>query len=112
MTDLPELLYLFVDQPLLIALPLLGFVALALWSGSTTAWVSAVAWNLYLIYELGMKAGEFCSGTACLKRTPLYVVYPLLAILSLTALVQVYVHVRDRRRRQQLPATITGGLSP
>lgn len=112
MTDLPELLYLFVDQPLLIALPLLGFVALALWSGSTTAWLCAVAWNLYLIYELGMKAGEFCSGTACLKRTPLYVVYPLLAILSLTALVQVYVRVRDRRARQRVPSTIAGGLSP
>lgn len=112
MTDLPEFLYLFVNQPLLIALPLLGFVALALWSGSTTAWLCAVAWNLYLIYELGMKAGEFCSGTACLRRTPLYVVYPLLAILSLTALVQVYVHVRDRRSRQRLVSTVAGGLSP
>ena len=29
MTDVPEFLYLFVNQPLLIALPLLGFVALA-----------------------------------------------------------------------------------
>lgn len=112
MSDVPQFLYLFVNQPLLIALPLLGFGALALWSGSTTAWLAAAAWNLYLIYELGMKAGEFCDGTACLKRTPLYLAYPVLAILSLTALVQVYVHVRDRRRRQQLPATITGGLSP
>ncbi|HOM12739.1 MAG TPA: hypothetical protein PLB41_05415, partial [Rubrivivax sp.] len=86
--------------------------ALALWSGSTTAWLCAAAWNLYLIYELGMKAGELCSGTACLRRTPLYVVYPLLAILSLTALVQVYVHVRDRRARQRLGAAIAGGLSP
>jgi hypothetical protein len=112
MTDVPEFLYLFVNQPLLIALPLLGFVALALWSGSTTAGLAAAAWNLYLIYELGMKAGEFCDGTACLKRTPLYVVYPVLAILSLTALVQVYVHVRDRRRRQRLPLTMAGGLGP
>ncbi|HPO17764.1 MAG TPA: hypothetical protein PLO07_01095 [Rubrivivax sp.] len=112
MNDLPEFLYLFVNQPLLIAVPLLGFAALALWSGSTTAWLCAAAWNLYLIYELGMKAGELCSGTACLRRTPLYVVYPLLAILSLTALVQVYVHVRDRRARQRLGAAIAGGLSP
>ena len=112
MSDLPEFLYLFVNQPLLIAVPMLGFVALALWSGSTTAWLAAVAWNLYLIYELGMKAGAFCDGTACLKRTPLYVVYPLLAILTLTALVQVYVRVRDRRRQQHLPVTIAGGLGP
>lgn len=112
MNDLPEFLYLFVNQPLLIAVPMLGFVALALWSGSTTAWLAAVAWNLYLIYELGMRAGEFCDGTACLKRTPLYVVYPLLAILTLTALVQVYVRVRDRRRQQHLPVTMAGGLGP
>mgnify|MGYP001175227532 CR=1 FL=1 len=112
MSDVPQFLYLFVNQPLLIALPLLGFGALALWSGSTTAWLAAAAWNLYLIYELGMKAGEFCDGTACLKRTPLYLAYPVLAILSLTALVQVYVHVRDRRRRQRLPTTIAGGLGP
>ncbi|HMO49380.1 MAG TPA: hypothetical protein PKB14_25565 [Rubrivivax sp.] len=97
MVDVPDLLYLLVNHPLLIALPVLLFAALALWSGSITAWVAALAWNLYLIYELGMKAEEFCSGTACLKRTPLYVAYPFLAILSLVALVQVYVHLRDRR---------------
>jgi len=99
MADTPDFLYLLVNHPLLIALPILLFAALALWSGSVTAWVAAAAWNLYLIYELGMKAEEFCSGTDCLKRTPLYVAYPLLALVSLVAAVQVYVHVRDRRRR-------------
>jgi hypothetical protein len=97
MVDPFDFLYLLVNNPLLIAFPILLFAALALWSGSATAWVAAAAWNLYLIYELGMKAEEFCSGTACLKRTPLYVGYPLLAILSLVAVVQVYVHIRDRR---------------
>jgi hypothetical protein len=79
--------------------PIVLFAALALWSRSVTAWVATAGWTLYLIYELGMKAEEFCSGTACLKRTPLYVVYPLLAILSLVAMVQVYVHIRDRAQR-------------
>ncbi len=102
MVDLPDFLYLFVDRPLLIVLPIAAFAALALWSGSLTAWLAAAAWNLYLVYELGMKAGEFCEGSACLKRTPLYLVYPLLAILSLAAIVQVYVHLRDRRQRQRL----------
>jgi hypothetical protein len=37
-----------------------------------------------------------------LKRTPLYLVYPLLGILSLVALVQVYVHVREKSHRQSL----------
>lgn len=98
MDDVPKFLYFFVDHPLLIAIPIAVFVVLALWSRSATAWVAAAAWNLYLIYELGMRAEEFCTGTECLKRTPLYVVYPLLALLSLLAIVQVYVHLRDRRQ--------------
>lgn len=99
MVDLPEIFYLLVNYPMLIALPMVLFAALALWSRSITAWAAAVAWNLYLIYELGMKAEEFCTGTTCLKRTPLYAVYPLLGILSLVALVQVYVRIRDKSHR-------------
>jgi hypothetical protein len=102
MVDLPESFYLLVNYPSLIAIPIVLFAALALWSHSVTAWVATAAWNLYLIYELGMKAEEFCSGTACIKRTPLYVVYPLLGILSLVAVVQVYVHIRDKRDRGPL----------
>jgi len=49
-----------------------------------------------------MNAGVFCSGDGCLSRTPLYLVYPLLALLSLVALAQVYVHIRDRRYRERL----------
>jgi hypothetical protein len=99
MVDVPELFYLLVNYPTLIAVPIVLFAALALWSRSVTAWVATAGWTLYLIYELGMKAEEFCSGTACLKRTPLYVAYPLLAILSLVAVVQVYVRIRDRAQR-------------
>ena len=51
-----------------------------------------------------MKAEVFCSGDGCIKRTPLYVVYPLLGFLSLVALVQVYVRIRDKRHRQRLAA--------
>lgn len=102
MVDMPEFLYLLVNYPALIMVPIALFAALALWSRSVTAWVAAVAWNLYLIYELGMKAGEFCSANDCLKRTPLYVVYPLLALLSLLAIVQGYVHIRDRLQRERL----------
>lgn len=100
MVDLPESFYLLVNTPMLISIPIVSFAGLALWSHSVTAWVTAVAWNLYLIYELGMKAEEFCTGAACLKRTPLYAVYPLLGILSLVAIVQVYVRLRDKQRRQ------------
>jgi hypothetical protein len=102
MVDLPEFFYVLVNFPMLNAIPVVVFAALALWSRSMTAWLATAAWNLYLIYELGMKAEEFCTGAACLKRTPLYLVYPLLGILSLVALVQVYVHIREKSQRQSL----------
>jgi uncharacterized membrane protein YoaK (UPF0700 family) len=96
---MPEFLYLLVNHPALIAAPIIVFALLALWSRSRTAWVAAAAWVLYLVYELGMIAGVLCSGLGCIKRTPLYVVYPLLALLSLVALVQVYVRIRDKPHR-------------
>lgn len=105
MPDLPNFLYVLVDNPTLIVIPIILFAAFALWTHSRTAWVATVAWDLYLIYELGMKAGEFCGGNACLKRTPLYVVYPLLAVLSLLAMLQGYVRIRDKRQRERLAAT-------
>jgi len=105
MPELPEFFYLLVNYPTLIVVPIIFFAALALWSKSRTAWVATVAWNLYLIYELGMKAGEFCSGDACMKRTPLYFVYPLLAFLSVVALVLGYVHIRDKHYRKWLATT-------
>jgi len=98
---MPKFFYLFVDYPFLIAGPIAVFAGLALWSRSRTAWATAAAWALYLLYELGMHAGVLCSGDACDKRTPLYVAYPLLAFLSLIAMVQIYVHIRDRRLRER-----------
>jgi hypothetical protein len=102
MVDLPEFAYLLVNFPMLIGIPIVLFAALALWSRSVTACVAALAWNFYLIYELGMKAEVLCEGIACVKRTPLYVVYPLLIILSMVAVVQAYVHIRERPHRQRL----------
>ena len=102
---MPEFFYLLIDRPTLIAVPIVFFAALALWTRSRVAWVAAAAWVLYLIYELGMKAGEFCSGAACLKRSPLYVGYPVLALLSLVALVRGYVHIRDKRDRERQSRT-------
>jgi hypothetical protein len=99
---MPEFFYLFVDHPTLIVVPIVFFAALALWSRSRTAWLATVAWNAYLVYELGMKAGEFCTGDDCVRRTPLYFAYPLLAFLSMVALIQVYVRIREKRQREQL----------
>jgi hypothetical protein len=102
---MPEFFYLLVNYPVLIAVPIVFFAALALWSQSRTAWVTTAAWLLYLLYELGMHAGVLCSSDdACVKRFPLYFVYPLLAFLSLVAMVQGYVHIRDRRQRERREA--------
>ena len=38
-----------------------------------------------------------------MKRTPLYLAYPLLAFLSLAALVQIYVRIRNGSHRRRLP---------
>ena len=100
---MPEFFYVLINYPALIAAPIILFAALALWSRSRTAWVATAAWVAYLVYELGMGVGVFCSGDGCIKRSPLYVVYPLLAFLSIVALVQVYVHIRDKRHRERLP---------
>jgi hypothetical protein len=100
---MPEFVYLLINYPALIAAPIIFFGALALWSRSRTAWVATAAWVLYLGYEIGMNAGVFCSGDGCIKRSELYIVYPVLTFVSLVALVQVYVHVRDKRRRARPP---------
>ncbi len=102
---MPEFLYLLVNYPALIAIPIIFFGAVAFWSRSRTAWVATAAWAVYLVYEMGIYARVFCAGDACLRRSPLYFVYPLLAILSAVALVQAYVHVRDKRFRERRLAT-------
>lgn len=104
MPEMPQFIYLLIDYPVLIAVPISSFALLAIWSRARTAWVAMASWVAYLIYELGMDAGVLCSGDECMKRSPLYVVYPLLALLSFVALVRVYVHIRDRRHRERLRA--------
>jgi hypothetical protein len=103
---MPEIVYLLINYPALIAGPIVVFSALALWSRSRTAWIAAIAWVAYLGYEIGINAGVFCSGQGCIKRSELYVVYPLLIFVSLVALVQAYVHIRDKHRRLPRPPTL------
>ena len=100
MAAMSDLVYLLVNYPALIAIPVIVFATLAAWSRSRTAWVAAAAWLAYLVYESGVSVGVFCSGQGCVRRSELYVVYPLLTFVSLVALVQVYVHVRDKRRQR------------
>ena len=90
-----QLLYILIDYPAVIVLPIIVLAALALWSGSRTAWIVTGFWVLYLGYEFGIKYQVLC--TDCVRRTEMYVVYPLLALATGVAAVQVYVHLRQRR---------------
>ena len=84
----------------LVLVPAFALAAAALWLQSRTAWLAAALWALYFFFELGMQWS--CDGP-CSDRLDLLIVYPVLALVSLLALVQLYVHKRDRdlRRRQR-----------
>jgi hypothetical protein len=101
--NMPEFVYLLVNYPALIVVPIVVFAGFALWSSSRTAWIATAAWIAYLAYEIGMKTGAFCSGEGCIRRSELYFVYPVLTFVSLVALVQVYVHLRETRVRRPRP---------
>jgi len=90
--NMPEIFYILIEYPALIAVPILVLAALSLWSGSRTAWIVTGLWVLYLGYEIGMKYEILCID--CIRRTEMYVVYPLLALATAVAAVQIYVHAR------------------
>ena len=89
---MPQILYLLIDYPALIVVPIAALGALAAWSRSRTAWIVAGLWVLYFSYELGIKYQILCPD--CIRRSEMYVVYPLLGLATGIALVQVYVHLR------------------
>ncbi len=51
---MPQFLYILIDYPLLILLPILILAELSHRSGSRTAWVVTALWILYLGYEFGI----------------------------------------------------------
>jgi hypothetical protein len=89
-----QIVYILIDYPALILLPILVLAALSLWSGSRTAWVVTALWVLYLGYEVGIHFEVLCND--CVRRSEMYVVYPLLALATAAAAVQIYVHARSR----------------
>lgn len=77
---------LFIEWPLLALLP--GVVFLAVYRASRRGWAAAagVAWLLYTAYEMGMRLRWLCTGE-CNIRVDLLLIYPLLALLSVAAIV-------------------------
>ena len=89
-----QILYILIEYPLLILVPIVVLAALSLWSGSKTAWGVTALWALYFAYELGIKYEDLCDD--CVRRSEMYVVYPLLALATAVAAVQIYVRMRRR----------------
>jgi hypothetical protein len=96
---MPEIFYLLIEYPPLILAPIAALAALSAWSGSRTAWVVTGLWGLYLGYELGIQYEVLC--TDCIRRSEMYVVYPLLALATAVAAVQIYVNVHQRGSRRR-----------
>lgn len=74
---------IFIQNPLLAAVPGVILLGLGLRARRTTAIVGGVLWLLYALYETGMKQRWLCSGE-CNIRVDLLLIYPLL-LLSLVA---------------------------
>jgi hypothetical protein len=90
---MPQWVYILIEYPLLIVIPVIVLAALSVWSGSRTAWVVTGLWVLYLGYEYGIKYEILCAD--CIRRSEMYIVYPLLALATGVAAVQIYVHRRE-----------------
>jgi hypothetical protein len=77
---------LFIEWPLLAIVP--GVVFLGVYRASRRRWAAAagIAWLLYAAYEMGMRLRWLCTGE-CNIRVDLLLIYPLLAFLSVAAIV-------------------------
>lgn len=62
----------------------IAFALAARVRGRIVAWVAAVAWLVYGVYETGIRRHLLCSGD-CSIRVDLLLIYPLLAALSAMA---------------------------
>lgn len=76
----------FIEWPLLAAVPALVLFGLYRRSRRRLTLWAAVAWLLYLPYELGMRWRWLCSGE-CNIRVDLLLLYPALALLTVAGVV-------------------------
>lgn len=86
----------FIEWPWLALIPCAVFGLLYRLSGRRLVAALAVTWLCYALYEYGMRRRWLCSGE-CNIRVDLLLLYPVLALLSVAALI---VAVRALRRPQ------------
>jgi hypothetical protein len=87
----------FIEKPLLAALPLAVFLVLYAVSQKVIILAAAAAWLAYLPYEYGMKLRILCTGE-CNIRIDLLVLYPALVLISAVA-VLAFLRSLARQRR-------------
>jgi hypothetical protein len=87
----------FIRWPLAALLPaaLFGFVFLYFGKRHSFSLIAAILWALYALYESLMAARVLCTGE-CNIRIDLIALYPLLAVVSLVALIELA--IRKKRR--------------
>ena len=85
----------FIERPLLAFIPAAVFAALYFVNRRAAILVAAMCWALYATLETLNKARITCSGE-CDIRVDLLVIYPVLWIVSIAAVVLLFV---PRRRR-------------
>ena len=88
---------LLVEYPFYALVPALVFAIAAAALRSRSAWFAAILWAVYVGYEISVDI--YCNERC--NRFDLLVVYPLLGVVSLVAAIQLYVHRRDKLRRQR-----------
>jgi formate hydrogenlyase subunit 3/multisubunit Na+/H+ antiporter MnhD subunit len=79
---------IFIQYPLLAAVPGVILLGLGLRAHRTTAVVGGVLWLLYALYETGMKQRWLCSGE-CNIRVDLLLIYPVLLVILVAAAVSL-----------------------
>jgi hypothetical protein len=80
---------IFVAQPFLALIPGAVFFILARLRRSGFALITGLVWTAYALYEAGMYARILCSGE-CNIRIDLLLIYPILALLTVAAIVMVF----------------------
>jgi formate hydrogenlyase subunit 3/multisubunit Na+/H+ antiporter MnhD subunit len=90
---------IFIQYPLLAAVPGVILLGLGLRARRTMAVVGGVLWLLYALYETGMKQRWLCSGE-CNIRVDLLLIYPLLLLTLVAAGVSL---LRARKSARPIP---------
>ena len=85
----------FIRWPLAALVPALLFIVIYYWRKTSFALIAAILWALYAVYESLMSARVLCSGE-CNIRIDLIALYPLLAVVSIVALIEL----AARRKRK------------